>query len=49
MAVTSNTGDEFEWDSDEGYENLMAAYNDIDFEAMRTAKMVVASIGNEYA
>ncbi len=39
MAISSNTGDKFEYDPDDGYENSEDAYNDINFDAI--ASMVV--------
>lgn len=33
MAIISNTGDEFEYNSDDGYDDSLEAYNDINWKA----------------
>ena len=40
MAISSNTGDEFEYNSDKGYKNSKEAFNNIDFGAI--VSMVVS-------
>lgn len=43
MAIISNTGDEFEYDSDDGYKDSLEGYNDIDRQANGVVLMMIRS------